>query len=126
MKFPIFNQIEEPVIFNLSGARFIFILNWNSCKQTVESLIVWSGSALFAYVYWTKLYCSLWELYYQHQWYMYKQSCQYSTGLYSVINLVGAQWLSGRVLDLRPRGSGFKPHWRHCVVVFEQDTFILA
>ena len=38
----------------------------------------------------------------------------------------GAQWLSGRVLDLRPKGCGFEPHWRHCVVVLEQDTFILA
>ena len=28
----------------------------------------------------------------------------------------GAQWLSGRVLDSRPRGRGFKPHRRHCVV----------
>ena len=39
---------------------------------------------------------------------------------------VGAQWLSGRVLDLRPRGRGFEPLRRHCVVVLEQDTFILA
>ena len=31
------------------------------------------------------------------------------------------QWLSGRVLDLRPRGCGFEPHRRHCVVVLEQD-----
>ena len=38
----------------------------------------------------------------------------------------GAQWLSGRVLDSRPRGHGFQPHWRHCLVVLEQDTFILA
>ena len=38
----------------------------------------------------------------------------------------GAQWLSDRVLDSRPRGRGFEPHWRHCVVVLEQDTFILA
>ena len=36
------------------------------------------------------------------------------------------QWLSGRVLDSRPRGRGFKPHRCHCVVVLEQDTFILA
>ena len=36
----------------------------------------------------------------------------------------GAQWLSGRVLDSRPRGRGFEPHRRHCVVVLEQDTFI--
>ena len=33
---------------------------------------------------------------------------------------------SGRVLDSRPRGRGFEPHRRHCVVVLEQDTFILA
>ena len=39
---------------------------------------------------------------------------------------VGAQWLSGRVLDARPKGSGFEPHRRHCVVVLEQDTLILA
>ena len=38
----------------------------------------------------------------------------------------GAQWLSGRVLDLRLRGRRFKPHRRHCVVVLEQDKFILA
>ena len=30
------------------------------------------------------------------------------------------------VLDSRPRGRGFKPHRCHCVVVLEQDTFILA
>ena len=34
--------------------------------------------------------------------------------------------LSGRVLDSRPKGHGFEPHLRHCVVVLEQDTFILA
>ena len=38
----------------------------------------------------------------------------------------GAQWLSGRVLDSRPKGRWFEPHRRHCVVVLEQDTFILA
>ena len=38
----------------------------------------------------------------------------------------GAQWLSGIVLDSRQRGPGFEPHRRHCVVVLEQDIFILA
>ena len=38
----------------------------------------------------------------------------------------GAQWLSGRVLDSRPRGHGFEPHRCHCLVVLEQDTFIIA
>ena len=38
----------------------------------------------------------------------------------------GAQWLSGRVLDLRPRGREFQLHRRQCVVVLEQYTFILA
>ena len=28
----------------------------------------------------------------------------------------GAQWLIGRVLDSRPKGSGFEPHRRHCIV----------
>ena len=44
----------------------------------------------------------------------------------SAQNNRGAQWLSGRVLDSRPKGRGFEPHRRHCVVVLEQDTFILA
>ena len=42
------------------------------------------------------------------------------------LKVKGAQWLSGRVLDSRPKGRGFEPHRRHCVVVLEQDTFILA
>ena len=29
---------------------------------------------------------------------------------------MGAQWLSGRVLDSRPKGRGFEPHLCHCVV----------
>ena len=29
----------------------------------------------------------------------------------------GAQWLSGRVLDSRPKGCGLEPHQHHCVVV---------
>ena len=40
--------------------------------------------------------------------------------------LKGAQWLSGRVIDSRPKGRRFEPHRRHCVVVLEQDKFILA
>ena len=45
---------------------------------------------------------------------------------WSQSTILGAQWLSGRVLDSRPKGHGFEPHRRHCVVVLEQDTFILA
>ena len=33
----------------------------------------------------------------------------------------GAQWLSGRVLDSRPRGRGFEPHRRHCVVSLSKN-----
>ena len=39
---------------------------------------------------------------------------------------LGTQWLSGRVLDSISRGCGFKPDQRHCVVVLNQDTVILA
>ena len=42
------------------------------------------------------------------------------------IEKMGAQWLSVRVLDSKPRSRGSEPHGRHCVVILEQDTFILA
>ena len=45
---------------------------------------------------------------------------------YIKISVLGAKWLSGIVLDSRPKGRGFEPHRRHCVVVLEQDIFILA
>ena len=34
---------------------------------------------------------------------------------------MGGQWLSGRVLDWRPRGHGFEPHRHHCVVSFSMN-----
>ena len=34
---------------------------------------------------------------------------------------MGAQWLSGRVLDSRPRGSRFEPHRRHCVASLSKN-----
>ena len=37
------------------------------------------------------------------------------------IIVVGAQWLSGRVLHSRPRGHGFEPHRRHCVVSLSKN-----
>ena len=33
----------------------------------------------------------------------------------------GAQWLSGRVLDSRPKGRGFELHRRHCVVSLSKN-----
>ena len=33
----------------------------------------------------------------------------------------GAQWLSGRVLDSIPKGRGFEPHRRHCVVSLSKN-----
>ena len=36
--------------------------------------------------------------------------------------LLALSWeLSGRVLDLRPRGCGFEPHQRHCVVSLSKN-----
>ena len=35
----------------------------------------------------------------------------------------GAQWLSGRVLDSRPRGCGFEPHQRHCIVSLSKNIY---
>ena len=48
-------------------------------------------------------------------------------GLKLIVKSLSITWeRSGRVLDWRLRGRWFEPHQRHCVVVFEQDTFILA
>ena len=33
----------------------------------------------------------------------------------------GAQWLSGRVLDARPKGRGFEPYRRHCVLSLSKN-----
>ena len=38
-----------------------------------------------------------------------------SDGTHTVLT-VGAQWLSGRVLDVISRGRWFETHRRHCVV----------
>ena len=42
----------------------------------------------------------------------------YTTGKQSDLE---AQWLSDRVLDSRPRGRGFEPHRRHCVVSLSKN-----
>ena len=34
---------------------------------------------------------------------------------------LGAQWLSGRVLNPRPKGRGFQPHRCHCVVSLSKN-----
>ena len=36
---------------------------------------------------------------------------------------MGAQWLSDRMLESRPRGRGFEPHRRHCVVSLSKNTY---
>ena len=35
--------------------------------------------------------------------------------------LMGAQWLSRRVLEPRLRGRGFEPNWRHCVMSLSKN-----
>ena len=37
------------------------------------------------------------------------------------VDLQGAQWPSGRVLDSRLRGCGFEPHRHHCVVSLSKN-----
>ena len=36
--------------------------------------------------------------------------------------IMGAQWLSGRVLDSRRRGRGFESHQHHCVVSLSKNS----
>ena len=35
------------------------------------------------------------------------------------------KWLSGRVLDSRPRDRGFEPHRRHCVVSLSKNLILV-
>ena len=44
---------------------------------------------------------------------------KYFTPFHLVIK--GVQWLSGRMLDSRPRGCGFEPHQRHCVLSLSKN-----
>ena len=46
---------------------------------------------------------------------------QITAVVFSTAILQGAQWLNGRVLDSRPKGRGFKPHRRHCVVSLSKN-----
>ena len=55
----------------------------------------------------------------------YKTRCVHRMSLMVDIQNLGRE-RSGRVFDSRPKGHGFEPQRRHCVVVLEQDTFILA
>ena len=47
----------------------------------------------------------LWPLVRNHTTYKHKHMVGHSV----LQTHLGAQWLSGRVLDLRPRGRGFEP-----------------
>ena len=42
--------------------------------------------------------------------------------MYTRMSQMRAQWLSGRVLDSRPRGRGFEPHRRHFVVSLSKNN----
>ena len=44
-----------------------------------------------------------------------------SKTVWNQIYIKGAQWLNGRALDSRPKGSGFEPHRRHCVVSLSKN-----
>ena len=52
-----------------------------------------------------------WKKYYAQS---YLKPCWLN--IYFNLTMLGAWWLSGKVLDLRQSGRGFKPHRCHCVV----------
>ena len=55
---------------------------------------------------------------------VYRMIAEFRILRLTFLKMFGAQWLSGRVLDSRPRGCGFEPHHCHyCVLV--QDIIIL-
>ena len=50
-----------------------------------------------------------------------EECCNFQLSINIISTFVGAQWLSGRVLDSMPRGCGFEPHRRHCVVSLSKN-----
>ena len=52
---------------------------------------------------------------------------KYVIGVFDLVRLKdrGARWLGDRVLDMRLRGCGFEPHWRHCVVSLSNTLYPL-
>ena len=63
------------------------------------------------------LYCG--EIFYELVLFLQEFYCQSKHTSKRMIQ--GAQWLSGRVLDSRPKGRGFDPHRRHCVVSLSKN-----
>ena len=57
------------------------------------------------------VFCVLFLLTWVRKWYV----------IVTLHSHLGAQWLSGRVLDSRPRGRGFEPHRRHCVASLSKN-----
>ena len=55
---------------------------------------------------------------YTHQIKVNQCPVEHSTDSDKILTVVGAQWLSGRVLDSRPKGRRFEPH---CVVSLSKN-----
>ena len=117
----------------LPGVQWWLSGSFSRCHGVVCGLWSWYFLIILTYYFRPKLtlfrswflYCLAW----QHACELIFQPCIGIKYIYTdvlTIQIKGAQWLSGRVLDSRPKGRGFEPHRRHCVVVLEQDTFILA
>ena len=51
----------------------------------------------------------------------HENRCHFLYVVDCAISLEGAQWLSGRVLDSKPRGRRVEPHRRHCVVSLSKN-----
>ena len=70
---------------------------------------------------------SRWDSSFEHPKHMFKlmgKEINAIFGAQTILNLIvglGAQWLSGRVLDSRPKGNGLKPYQRHCVVSLSKN-----
>ena len=45
----------------------------------------------------------------------------FGSTIFILIQVLGGQWLSGRVLDSRQRGRGFEPHRQHCGVSLSKN-----
>ena len=91
----------------------------NACQQIILASFypAWSGSKLFEKVISISQKLPLGR----RELTSLMLPCKSIVGRVKFYYFVGVQWLSGRVLDSRPKGCGFEPHLRHCLVSLSKN-----
>ena len=109
-----------------TGMHSFYVLTTKALDRHTFFVYTYNKGSLQTYIRYVLTKTAL--IWYTLFLYSYDKGHIQASILFMCLQQMGVQWLSGRVLDSRPRGCGIEPHRSkiHCVVVHEQDTFILA